>query len=140
MQKWNSCFLRFFKLAKNEIHVFWGFLSLQKMKFMFFQVFKVCKKWNSCFLRFFLYYKKRTSFVVSTEFSSIFKNKMKTTTSTRSAFFLCTAVIHTTFTTHTVSRNMPKTGKKKQLWTYFFINKKEKLLFHFFQKVPRARI
>ena len=30
-KKWNSCFLGFFKLAKNEIHVFWGFLSLQKM-------------------------------------------------------------------------------------------------------------
>jgi len=35
----NSCFLRFFNLAKNEIYVFRGFLSLQKMKFMFFEVF-----------------------------------------------------------------------------------------------------
>ena len=52
-KKWNSYFLRFFKLAKNEIHVFWGFLNLQKMKFMFFEVFKLAKKWNSCFLRFF---------------------------------------------------------------------------------------
>ena len=33
--------MRFFKLAKNEIHVFWGYLSLQKMKFMFFEVFKL---------------------------------------------------------------------------------------------------
>ena len=39
VKKWNSCFLRFFKFAKNEIHVFWGFLSLQKVKFMFFEVF-----------------------------------------------------------------------------------------------------
>ena len=39
-----SCFLTFFKLAKNEIHVFWGFLSLEKMKFMFFKVFKLSKK------------------------------------------------------------------------------------------------
>ena len=38
-KKWNSCFLRFFKLAKTEIHVFWGFLSLQKLKFMFFEFF-----------------------------------------------------------------------------------------------------
>ena len=45
---WPRTILRFFKLAKNEIHVFfWGFLSLQtknkqtnkKMKFMFFEVF-----------------------------------------------------------------------------------------------------
>ena len=35
----NSCFSSFFKLAKNEIHVFWVFLSLQKMKFMFFEGF-----------------------------------------------------------------------------------------------------
>ena len=78
--------------------------------------------------------------MVSTEISSQFKNKMKTTTTTGSAFFLCTAVIHTTFTTHTVSRNMPKTGKKKQLSTYFFNNKKQKLRIHFFQKLPRATI
>ena len=41
LEKWNSCFLRFFELARNEIHVFWGFWNLQKMKFM---VFKKCSK------------------------------------------------------------------------------------------------
>ena len=46
------------------------------------------------------------------EFSSQFKNKMETTTTTRSAFFLRMADLDTTFITHTVSRNMPKTGKK----------------------------
>ena len=30
-KKWNACFFRFFKLAKNEIHVFWSFLSFQKL-------------------------------------------------------------------------------------------------------------
>ena len=49
-KKWNSCFLRFLKLAKteihvfrgfwackkNEIHVFWGFLGLQKMSHVFY--------------------------------------------------------------------------------------------------------
>ena len=34
-KKRNSCF---FKLAKNEIHVFWGFSA--------------CIKWNSCFFKF----------------------------------------------------------------------------------------
>ena len=29
----------FLRLQKNEIHVFWSFLSLQKIKFMFFEVF-----------------------------------------------------------------------------------------------------
>ena len=96
------------------------------MKFMFFEVF--------------LYYKKRTSSTVYMEFSSQFKNKMETTTTTRSAFFLRMADLDTTFTTYTVSRNMPKTGKKKQLSTYFFINKKQKLRIHFFQKLPRATI
>ena len=38
-KKWNSCFLRFFTLAKNEIHVFWGFWNLQKMKSMFSEIF-----------------------------------------------------------------------------------------------------
>ena len=38
LQKMKFMFFEVFKLAKNEIHVFWGFLSLQKMKFMFFEV------------------------------------------------------------------------------------------------------
>ena len=82
---------------------------------------------------FFLYYKKRTSFVVSTEISSQFKNKMKTTTSTRSAFFLCTAVIHTTFTTHTVSRNMPKTGKKSNFQQISLSTRRKSYGFNFFK-------
>ena len=42
-KKWNSCFLRFFKLAKNTIHAFWDVLSLQKIKFMFFELSKFAK-------------------------------------------------------------------------------------------------
>ena len=39
-EKMKSMFFEFFKLAKkNEIYVFWGFLSLQRMKFMSFEVF-----------------------------------------------------------------------------------------------------
>ena len=78
--------------------------------------------------------------MVSTEISSQFKNKMKTTTTTRSAFFLCMAVIHARDTTHTVSRNMPKTGKKSNFEEISVSTKKQKLRIHFFQKVPRAII
>ena len=38
-KKWNSCFLS----LQRKIHIFWGFLSLQKMKFMSFEVFKLAK-------------------------------------------------------------------------------------------------
>ena len=82
----------------------------------------------------FLYYKKRTSFVVSTEISSQFKNKMKTTTTTGSAFFLCTAVIHTTFTTHTVSCNMPKTSKKSNFEEISSSKTRKSYVFIFFSK------
>ena len=52
-KKWNSCFLRLFKLAKNEIHLFWSFwlLSFQKMKFIFWGFLRL-RKWNSCLFRF----------------------------------------------------------------------------------------
>ena len=39
LQKMKFMFFEVFKLVKNEIHVFWVFLSLQKMKFMLFEVF-----------------------------------------------------------------------------------------------------
>ena len=41
LQKWNSCFLRFLSLQKMKFMFFEFFLSLQKMKFMFFEVFKI---------------------------------------------------------------------------------------------------
>ena len=42
----NSFLLRFFKLAKNEIHVFWSFLACEKMKCMFVEFFYACKNKN----------------------------------------------------------------------------------------------
>ena len=42
---------------------------------------------NSCFCTFSIYIKETTSSTVYMEFSSQFKNKMETTTTTRSAFF-----------------------------------------------------
>ena len=72
-KKWNSCFLRFFKLAKmkvmfsevfklakNEIHVFWGFLA--------------CKKWNSCF--FSVFSLQKTKFMCF-EFFKTSKNEIR---------------------------------------------------------------
>ena len=68
------------------------------------------------------------------EFSSQFKNKMETTTTTRSAFFLRMADLDTTFTTHTVSRNMPKTGKKKATFNIFLYQQEGKVTGSIFSK------
>ena len=45
--------MKFFKLAKkNKIHVFWGFLACKTWNSNFLRFFKLAKKWNSCFLSF----------------------------------------------------------------------------------------
>ena len=43
----------FFRFANNQIHVFGASLSLQKIKFMLFELFWACKKFKTCFLSFF---------------------------------------------------------------------------------------
>ena len=47
-----SMFLSFFKISKNEIHVFIVFWSLQKIKTMFFHLFCLLKRLNESFLAF----------------------------------------------------------------------------------------
>ena len=85
------------------------------------------------FFEFFLYIKETTSSTVYMEFSSTFKNKMKTSTTTRSAFFLRMADLNTTFTTHTVSRNMPKTGKKSNFQQISLSTRRKSYGFNFFK-------
>ena len=82
----------------------------------------------------FLYIKETTSSTVYMEFSSQFKNKMETTTTSRSAFFLRMADLDTTFTTHTVSCNMPKTGKKSNFEEISSSKTRKSYVFIFFSK------
>ena len=113
-------FLSFFSLQNIKFFFFWGFWSLQKIKLKLFEVF--------------LYIKETTSSTVWMEFRSQFKNKMETTTTTKSAFFLRMADLDTIFTTHTVSRNMPKTGKKSNFEEISSSKTRKSYVFIFFSQ------
>ena len=89
------------------------------MKFMFFEVF--------------LYIKKRTSSTVYMEISSTFNNNFENITTKQCAFFVRMADLDTTFTTHTVSRNMPKTGKKSNFQQISLSTRRKSYGFNFFK-------
>ena len=48
-KRWKPCFLRFCKLAKNKMHVFWGFATLQKRMHAFWAFLAHKKKMKSMF-------------------------------------------------------------------------------------------
>ena len=96
------------------------FLSLQKTKSMSFELF-------------FLYIKKRTSLLVYMEISSTFNNNFENITTKQCAFFVRMADLDTTFTTHTVSRNMPKTGKKSNFQQISLSTRRKSYGFNFFK-------
>ena len=94
LQKMKSCFLRFCKLAKNEIHVFWAFLACKRWKPWFlsfcklakkikriFLAFQACKKLNEIIYYFFFLVftacKKRNPYFLSSKNMSLFFPKLK---------------------------------------------------------------